>query len=244
MAQVVKVLRKMMYCTINIYLKYRRGMYARISRFSNGCDRLDRDCCWWLDPGKSIHGGNDSRHSNDGAIGAITGNKTISKIGMGIGLAGGVGSIANSMRAAAPAIGGANSSLLAVDNIDVALSSGVPGSKAGWSLPANAGKSVGSSSMLGSIPDPTGIGLDTGYLDRASSTLTKYSTLANIAGGMGEAYMVNEQNQVRKDLLDKQINFEQRNLDWQHNNNSVPLTAPALTAQRKPNAYAPLLRGY
>lgn len=173
------------------------------------------------------------------AIGAITGNKTISKIGMGIGLAGGVGSIANSMRAAAPAIGGANSSLLAVDNIDVALSSGVPGSKAGWSLPANAGKS----SMLGSIPDPTGIGLDTGYLDRASSTLTKYSTLANIAGGMGEAYMANEQNQVRKDLLDKQINFEQRNLDWQHNNNSVPLAAPALTAQRKPNAYAPLLRG-
>lgn len=174
------------------------------------------------------------------AIGAITGNKTISKIGMGIGLAGGVGSIANSMRAAAPAIGGANSSLLAVDNIDVALSSGVPGSKAGWSLPANAGKS----SMIGSIPDPTGVGLNTGYLDRASSTLTKYSTLANIAGSMGEAYMVNEQNEVRKDLLDKEINFQQGNIDWQHNNNSVPLTAPALTAQRKPNAYAPLLRGY
>lgn len=180
------------------------------------------------------------------AIGAITGNKTISKIGMGIGIAGGIGSIANGMRAAVPAIGGKSSSLLAVDNIDAALSSGVPGSKAGWSLPANAGKSTGAVSMLGngSIPDPTGLGINTGYLDRASSTLTKYSTLANIAGSMGEAYMVNEQNEVRKDLLDKQINFEQKNIDWQHNNNSVPLTTPALTAQRKPNAYAPLLRGY
>lgn len=180
------------------------------------------------------------------AVGAITGNKTISKIGMGIGLAGGIGSIANGMRAAAPAIGGNSSSLLKVDNIDAALSSSVPGSKAGWSLPNNAGKSVGASSIVGgdgSTFDPASIDINKSYLDRASSTLTKYSTLANIAGGMGEAYMANEQNQVRKDLLDKQINFEQRNLDWQHNNNSVPLAAPALTAQRKPNAYAPLLRG-
>ena len=63
-------------------------------------------------------------------VGEMTGSKTLSKIGMGIGLAGGVGSIANSMRSAssvgASALGG-EKGLLAADGIESALSAPTKG---------------------------------------------------------------------------------------------------------------------
>lgn len=172
------------------------------------------------------------------AIGAITGNKTISKIGMGLGLAGGVGSMATS------AMGTANQTL---GKTSTALLEKTPGLQTTGDLlkPKFAGGATASAESF--IKNADSVGkfdpeLSKSFFDRANTTLTKYSGLMNIAGGMGEAYMVNEQNQVRKDLLDKEINFQQNNIDWQHRNNSVPLPVQGMQVTRKPNAYAPLLQ--
>ncbi len=169
------------------------------------------------------------------AIGAITGSKTLTKIGMGLGLAGGVGSVATSMMGASKQ---ATSSALLNKTPGTFEASDFVKPKLAGGATASADSFIKNADSVGKF-DPE---LSKSFFDRANTTLTKYSGLMNIAGGMGEAYMVNEQNQVRKDLLDKEINFQQNNIDWQHRNNSVPLPANTLQVTRKPNAYVPLLQ--
>lgn len=194
------------------------------------------------------------------AIGMITGNKTITKIGMGLGLAGGVGAVSNGMRGLAATRGAAgitgNSSksagLLAVDNIDASLAAKTPGLKtfkapSGTDLPSMQNFTDNAAKVGGVTPTNQPVfqfnpELEKSYFQRANDTLTKYNTLFNVAGGMGDAYMVNESNQLRKDLLDKEIKFQQGNIDWQHANNSVPISNPGLTVVRNPDAYTGLLR--
>jgi hypothetical protein len=66
--------------------------------------------------------------------------------------------------------------------------------------------------------------------------------MANILGGMGDAYMTNEAMNLRRELVDKQLAFDQQAVD-RLNRNNVPLginVAPSIT--RNTNAYTPLLQ--
>jgi hypothetical protein len=184
-------------------------------------------------------------------VGEMTGNKTLTKIGMGIGLAGGVGSIANSMRGSSALLSG-EKGLLAADD---ALSAPTKGSGLKSFDPVMSNKSApmdafnkGSAAIDGM--SPTGAfnpQLEKTYFQRASDTLTKYNTALNVAGGMGQAYMQGEQMELQKDLLDKRLNFDQQLIDRVNKNNGTVLTGinPSISSAntgRDPNAYSGILR--
>lgn len=183
-------------------------------------------------------------------VGEMTGNKTLSKIGMGIGLAGGVGMLANGMRSAssvgASALGG-EKGLLAADGIESALAAptkGIGSSKFGSELWPASTATEGSTAIKGAVFDPE---LEKTYLQRARDTLTKYNTALNVAGGMGQAYMQGQQMELQKDLLDKRLNFDQQLIDRVNTNNGTVLTGinPSISSAnttRNPNAYAGILR--
>lgn len=190
-------------------------------------------------------------------IGGITGNKTLTKIGMSIGLAGGVGSIANSMRTAS-AVGSSLSNvdkgLLAADGIKSAISEPTKGLKtfdpkmSNKSVPLDAfnkgSASIDGMSVTGAF-DPQ---LEKTYFQRANETLTKYNTALNIAGGMGQAYMQGQQMDLQKDLLDKRLNFDQQLVDRVKVNNGTVLegvnpSISAANAGRNTTAYSGILRG-
>lgn len=189
-------------------------------------------------------------------VGEMTGSKTLTKIGMGIGLAGGVGSIANSMRSAssvgASALGG-EKGLLAADGIESALSAPTKGSSLKTFDPQMTNKSApmdafnkGSAAIDGASGgfDPQ---LEKTYFQRANDTLTKYNTALNVAGGMGQAYMQGQQMELQKDLLDKRLNFDQQLIDRVNKNNGTVLQGinPAMSTAntgRDPTAYSGMLR--
>jgi hypothetical protein len=193
-------------------------------------------------------------------VGEMTGNKTLSKIGMGLGLAGGIGSIANSMRGSSALLSG-EKGLLAADGVESALAAptkGVGSSKFGSELwPSSTSTSTAingatfnkaSASIDGMSPtgafDPQ---LEKTYFQRANDTLTKYNTALNVAGGMGQAYMQGQQMELQKDLLDKRLNFDQQLVDRVNTNNGTVLTGinPSISSAntaRNPNAYAGILR--
>lgn len=188
-------------------------------------------------------------------VGEMTGSKTLTKIGMGIGLAGGVGSIANSMRSAssvgASALGG-EKGLLAEDGIESALSAPTKGTSLKTFDPQMTNKSApidafnkGSAAIDGGGGfDPQ---LEKTYFQRANDTLTKYNTALNVAGGMGQAYMQGQQMELQKDLLDKRLNFDQQLVDRVKVNNGTVLQGinPAMSAAntgRDPTAYSGMLR--
>ena len=194
-------------------------------------------------------------------IGGITGNKTLTKIGMGIGLAGGVGSIASSMRSASTvgsSLASADKGLLAADGIKSAISEptkGVGSKTFGselWSStttsPADAfnkgSANIDGLSVTGAF-DPQ---LEKTFFQRANETLTKYNTPLNIAGGMGQAYMQGEQMDLHRDLLDKRLNFDQQLVDRVKVNNGTVLEGvnPSISAAntgRNTTAYSGILRG-
>lgn len=187
-------------------------------------------------------------------VGEMTGSKTLSKIGMGIGLAGGVGSIANSMRSAssvgASALGG-EKGLLAADGIESALSEPTKGTSLKTFDPQMTNKSApmeafnkGSAAIDGGGFDPQ---LEKTYFQRANDTLTKYNTTANVLGGMGQAYMQGQQMELQKDLLDKRLAFDQQLVDRVKVNNGTVLQNinPSISAAntgRNSTAYSGILR--
>ena len=182
-------------------------------------------------------------------VGEMTGNKTLSKIGMGVGLAGGVGSITNSMRGASML--GAEKGLLAADGIESALSEPTKGTSLKTFDPQMTNKSApmeafnkGSAAIDGGGFDPE---LEKTYFQRANDTLTKYNTALNVAGGMGQAYMQGQQMELQKDLLDKRLNFDQQLVDRVKVNNGTLLQGinPSISAAntgRDPTAYSGILR--
>lgn len=197
-------------------------------------------------------------------VGMATGSKTLQKIGTGFSMAGGLGLAANSAKglmSAKSVTGGAKSSgLLAADNIDDMLSTPIKGSSNMEGLKAfNAPKSQlssmdsfkGNADKIGGVPtvgssmnagfDPE---LEKSYFQRANETLTKYNPYMNIAGGMGEAYMMNERMDLERELLDKRLGIEQQLIDRTTRNNSTPLNIdPTINLTRNVGAYTPLLRG-
>lgn len=183
-------------------------------------------------------------------IGGITGNKTLTKIGMGIGLAGGVGSIVNGMRGMS-AMSTGSKGMLAADGIETALSAPTKGSGLKTFDPQMSNKSSpvdafnkGSAAIDGTF-DPE---FEKSYFQRANDTLTKYNTALNIAGGMGQAYMQGEQMDLQKDLLDKRLAFDQQLVDRVATNNGTVLQGinPSISAAntgRNSTAYSGMLRG-
>jgi hypothetical protein len=196
-------------------------------------------------------------------IGGITGNKTLTKIGMGVGLDGGVGSIANSMRVGS-SLASVDKGLLAADGIKSAISAPTKGVDYRGLSPIDASQSVPahafnrSSAGLDYKPSSTIDGmsvtgafdpqLEKTYFQRANETLTKYNTALNIAGGMGQAYMQGEQMDLHRDLLDKRLDFDQQLVDRVKVNNGTVLEGvnPSISTAntgRNTTAYSGILRG-
>lgn len=204
-----------------------------------------------------------------GILSKITGSKTLGKISMGFGIASGVGfagagiaSLASSAASAASAEGAlagniGSKGLLATDSMSSALKAPLKGSAAAASeglstfnpktggltsadsFASNSNKIGGGIEALGSF-DPE---LEKSFFERANGTLTKYNGVLNLAGGMGQAYMQNEQMQLQKDLLDKKLGFDQQLVDRVAVNNGTPSNFnPNLNLSRDPNGFGLLRR--
>lgn len=189
-------------------------------------------------------------------VGMATGSKTLQKIGDGFSMAGGLGLAGSSLSGASKAssvTGTASKSkgLLQTDNIDDALSAPNKARAAEEGLstftPGKTGMSSAdsfkqSAANIGTTAPSFDPELEKGYLQRANETLTKYNPLMNIAGGMGEAYMMNQRMDLEKDLLDKRLNFDQQLVDRVKNNNGTPSNFnPAFEVGRNTQAYTGLL---
>lgn len=179
-----------------------------------------------------------------GIVGKMTGSKTLTKIGMGIGLAGGAGMLASSMRAGTSAKG-----LLAATSDDAlaAPTKGLGSSKFGSELwqSSTAATAKDSTAISGATFDPE---FEKNYFQRANDTLTKYNTLLNVAGGIGQAYMQGAHMDLQKELLDKRLDFDQQLIDRVNKNNGTVLTGinPAFgpnNVARDTQAYSGILRG-
>lgn len=195
------------------------------------------------------------------AVGAITGSKTLQKIGTGFSMAGGVGLAAGGIKslmspASVTGTASKSSGLLQTDNIDDMLKAPTKGTKdlQGLKTFGTSGAERSSidsfnsnSKLIGSGSNSAGFDpeLEKSFFRRAGDTLlTPYNPLMNIMGGMGEAYMMNAQMEQRSDMQDKQLAFDQQLVDRTRVNNGTLLNIdPALNITRNNNAYAPLLRG-
>lgn len=180
-----------------------------------------------------------------GLIGQATGNKTLSKIGLGFTMAGGITGLAKNVsakNAATTAISGDTAKttrLLDVDNIENSLAETTKGAKTMGDLqtfkPAgimsestdafkNGANSINfnPSSVTGaaSLDEPS-------FLQRAGLTLRKYDTAANVLMGMGNAYMQTRGIQAQEDMLGDRLDFEQKQIDRQTKNYGAPSTGYA-----------------
>ncbi len=184
-------------------------------------------------------------------VGGITGNKTLQKVGMGFGIAGGAGLAANWVRGATSITGGISKSsgLLNADNIDDILSKPLKGSKIpgtnknGFTKVdfANNGSALTAADSFKSNANKVGSNFDfdpeveKSFWERANQTLTKYDPMMNIMGGMGQAYLMNEQMGLQKELLDKRLGFEQQQVDMQKQaTQPIGYTYTPQTFTRKP----------
>lgn len=197
-------------------------------------------------------------------VGMATGSKTLSKIGMGMSLAGGIGQGFNAVRGSLTSgLGGSavrsSSALLGNSGVDDVLSSNVKGALSSEDIINNSPlKGSGSSSLTSAsnfnkASDAIGSGADsiatgsTSYspgtkeiLQKIDNTLTRYSMPMNIIGGMGEAYMMKQQLDQRDRMQQRDIQFAQNAVDRRSQMPGQFQVAPAV--QFNPNAYTPLLR--
>lgn len=195
-------------------------------------------------------------------IGMATGSKTLSKIGMGMSLAGGIGQGFNAVRGALiDGLGSAaksSSALLGNSGVDNVLSSNVKGALSSEDIINNSPlKGSGSSSLnsasnfnnasnaigAGANDIATGSSYSPGtkeMLQRIDNTLTRYSMPMNIIGGMGEAYMMKQQLDQRDRMQQRDIQFQQNAVDRRSQVPGQFNVSPAV--QFNPNAYTPLLR--
>lgn len=188
-------------------------------------------------------------------IGMATGNKTLSKIGMYGGMVGGAGMLAGIATAGKTVSklsqGG---KLLDSTKVDSMLDS--PKAKAaGFSTmkttpQASAADAFSTaSSNLGYKPegvnklatfDPVE---EQSFWDKTNGVLTQYNPMMNILGGMGEAYMLNEQMDQRMQMHKDNFGLQKQQFDRLNANNSTVVNAnPSVGLQRDPYAYSGILR--
>lgn len=192
-------------------------------------------------------------------IGMATGSKTLSKIGMGMSLAGGIGQGFNAIRGGLGSAAKSSSALLGNSGVDDVLSSNVKGALSSEDIINNSplkgsgSSSLNSASNFNKASDAIGAGADsiaagsTSYspgtkeiLQKIDNTLTRYSMPMNILGGMGEAYMMKQQLDQRDRMQQRDIQFAQNAVDRRSQMPGQFQVAPAV--QFNPNAYTPLLR--
>ncbi len=192
-------------------------------------------------------------------IGMATGSKTLSKIGMGMSLAGGIGQGFNAISGRLGSAAKSSSALLGNSGVDDVLSSNVKGALSSEDIINNSPlKGSGSSSLTSAsnfnkASDAIGAGAysiasgSTSYspgtkeiLQKIDNTLTRYSMPMNILGGMGEAYMMKQRLDQRDRMQQRDIQFAQNAVDRRSQMPGQFQVAPAV--QFNPNAYTPLLR--
>lgn len=188
-------------------------------------------------------------------IGMATGNKTLSKIGMYGGMIGGSGmlaGIATTGKTAAKVSQGGK--LLDSTKVDSMLDS--PKAKAAGFSTMKTTPQAGAadafstaSSNLGYKPegvnklatfDPVE---EQSFWDKTNGVLTQYNPMMNIIGGMGEAYMLNEQMDQRMQMHKDNFGLQKQQFDRLNANNSTVVNAnPSVGLQRDPYAYSGILR--
>lgn len=198
-------------------------------------------------------------------IGMATGSKTLSNIGMGMSLAGGIGQGFNAVRGGLDSAAKSSSALLnnsdpseilhdainrridgSSDNVLMGGSKTLSGSSYNKFPSENSSNFNKASDAIGAGADSIAAG-STSYspgtkeiLQKIDNTLTRYSMPMNIIGGMGEAYMMKQQLDQRDRMQQRDIQFAQNAVDRRSQMPGQFQVAPAV--QFNPNAYTPLLR--
>ena len=173
-------------------------------------------------------------------VGQLTGVKALSQIGMGMSLAGGVGGIASlalnqaGNQASRSAVSGntaKTTKLLDVDNIDEALAANTKGVKTMEDLQTFEPGDVAMDKSINvhneavnnidqnPFADPA---QEQSFWQRANTTLQRYDTAANMLSGMGSAYLQTRGIQAKEDMLDKQLAYDQKQIDRQVANYGAP----------------------
>lgn len=184
-----------------------------------------------------------------GLIGQAAGSKTLTKIGMGMSLAGGVTGLVKGNAAGTQTISGDNAKttqLLDVDNMDDILGQNTKGAKTiddfktftptkpmTQSTDAfnNSAKLIGEGGMN-----------EQSFLQRASNTLMKPDMMGNVLMGMGNAYMQTRGMQSQEDINKSRLDFEREQIDRRERNYGAPTSyAQPPGLRRVPNQYG-LLR--
>lgn len=185
-------------------------------------------------------------------VGMATGNKTLSKIGMGFSIAGGIGSgldMAKGMLSPST-VRGSGSALLNSEADDLISMKTKGATSTDDMLSANpklSGVQPQSDIKMNPLSADPSSSVKTydpetvSTLKRINDTLTKYSMPMNIIGGMGEAYMMKQQ-------LDQRDRMQQRDLQMEQNavnrRSQMPVNLQvAPNVQFNPSAYNGLLRG-
>lgn len=153
-------------------------------------------------------------------VGQMTGSKTLGKIGLGLSVAGGVGSFA-ARGASAASLAANTEGAVAARASDLSTTEGLLASKTRGMkdvIANNAFKAFNpsnNSSMLDSASSfKDGVGTIGNYanepsvFERFNSSMTKYNGAMNIAGGVGDAYMKNQQTAAYINQQNKDREFE------------------------------------
>lgn len=184
-------------------------------------------------------------------VGMATDNKTLSKIGMGFSVAGGIGSIGGMAKDMLAPSAVRGSSALLNSEADDLISMKTKGATSTDDM-------LSASPKLSSVQPQSDIKMNplsadpsssvktydpetVSTLKRINDTLTKYSMPMNIIGGMGEAYMMKQQ-------LDQRDRIQQRDLQMEQNavnrRSQMPVNLQVSpNVQFNPSAYNGLLRG-
>lgn len=171
-----------------------------------------------------------------GLVGAVTGSKTLQKIGMYGGMVGGLGQGASMLSNAAK---GAN----AAGTVSRAASSGFqsfPSSAGAGATAANIGSvaEMGKDALsMGNINSVTGMlpktmGADNkNVIQRMNELLTRYDTTANVLAGLGQGYVMYKGNELKKEQIGiyrDRFNLEKQQYDTQQANRAAVPTLPSL----------------
>lgn len=163
-----------------------------------------------------------------GIVGGITGNKTLQKVGIGFGIAGGAGFLANGMRGAMSVTGGigksggllsAGEDLLATSVKATANSKAADAGLKSVNWADNGMNNLTSASSFRRNANAIGSNfgfdpqIEKNFWERANTTLTQYNPMMNMLGGMGNSYMINEQYDLRREMQDKDLAFQQQEMN-------------------------------
>lgn len=185
-------------------------------------------------------------------VGMATGSKTLTKIGSGMSLAGGVGQMGN-LFAKTPNT--TMSSLLKGSSTDDVLSSTAKGAMTSSDIVSKSPDWINGSKLTSADKFKTSVNnmdfnpssVATSYtpetraiLERIDNTLTRYNMPMNIMGGMGEAYMTQQVMDQRERMQDKELQLARDAVTRRSGMPGQFPVAPAVTFN--PDAYSGLLR--